>query len=74
MESATAATLNAVAASDKLICAVGAKGTTLESTDDGRSWTARAVSSRDLNSIALADAAHGIAVGQHGVTQILQGQ
>jgi photosystem II stability/assembly factor-like uncharacterized protein len=52
---------------------VGPKGTTLESTDNGQSWTAvAAVSMRDLNAIDLADSTHAVAVGQRGVTQLLQ--
>ncbi len=73
VESATTATLNSVAASAEIICAVGSKGTSLESTDDGKTWTVvSAVSSRDLNSIRLTDATHAVAVGQRGVTQVLQ--
>jgi photosystem II stability/assembly factor-like uncharacterized protein len=74
VDCATTATLNAVVVSDQLFCAVGANGATLESTDQGRSWATAAVASRDLYAIALADAAHGIAVGQRGITQFLQGQ
>jgi len=73
VESPTTGTLNSVAASGEFLCAVGSKGTTLQSTDDGKTWTAvPAISMRDLNSVYLADAAHAVAVGQHGFTQVLQ--
>jgi photosystem II stability/assembly factor-like uncharacterized protein len=75
VESAVPLTLNAVAVSGKVFCAVGAKGTTLESTNDGRSWTTlTAVSTRDLNSVDLTESRHSVAVGQRGVTQLLQAQ
>lgn len=73
MESPTTETINSVAASGEIICAVGSKGIILESTDDGKTWSSvAAVSSRDLNSIRLADETHAVAVGQRGVTQVLR--
>jgi photosystem II stability/assembly factor-like uncharacterized protein len=72
-ESPTHFALNSIAVSGNNFWAVGAKGTIVGSTDDGVSWTyLPAVSPRDLNSIGLADATHAVAVGQRGVTQLLQ--
>jgi photosystem II stability/assembly factor-like uncharacterized protein len=67
-------TLDAVAGTgDNMFWSVGAKGTTLESTDGGSSWKQTPpVSSRDLLSIGLADSSHGVAVGQRGCTQLLR--
>ena len=73
IQTATTEALNCVASSGGIICAVGSKGTALESMDDGRTWSAiTSVSSRDLNSIHFVDAARAVAVGQRGVTQVLQ--
>jgi photosystem II stability/assembly factor-like uncharacterized protein len=74
-ESPTHFTLNSVAVSGKNFWAVGAKGTIVNSTDDGLSWNPLpAVSSRDLNAIGLAEDTHAVAVGQRGTTQLLQRQ
>jgi photosystem II stability/assembly factor-like uncharacterized protein len=73
VKSETPLTLNAVAVSGKTACAVGAKGTLVESADEGLSWrTLAAASPRDLNSIDLPDPAHAVAVGQRGSLQLLQ--
>jgi photosystem II stability/assembly factor-like uncharacterized protein len=73
VDCALTVTLSSVAASDKVVIAVGSRGATLESTDEGRSWTAMsALLKRDLNSIDLSDPTHGVAVGRGGVTQCLQ--
>jgi len=73
VNSATPLTLNAVAVSGKIACAVGAKGTLAESTDEGLSWrTFTAASPRDLTSIDLPDPAHAVAVGQRGSLQLLE--
>jgi photosystem II stability/assembly factor-like uncharacterized protein len=72
-ESRTKSTLNAVAVSGNSFCAVGEKGTILNSIDDGRSWTNIAAGSpRDLTSIDLPDASYAIAIGRRGATQLLQ--
>jgi photosystem II stability/assembly factor-like uncharacterized protein len=73
VDSALTVTLSSVAASNKVVIAVGSTGATLESTDEGRSWTAMSASLKhDLNSIDLSDPTHGVAVGRGGVTQCLQ--
>jgi photosystem II stability/assembly factor-like uncharacterized protein len=69
----TSEILNSVASAGKeVFWAVGSGGTTLGSFDEGRSWVEVVpVSRRDLNSVSLADAAHGIAVGRRGAVQQL---
>jgi photosystem II stability/assembly factor-like uncharacterized protein len=73
IESGTNEALNAVAAADNnTFWAVGNRGTALKSGDGGRTWAAtQPLSSRDLMSVELTDAAHGFAVGQRGVSQLL---
>jgi photosystem II stability/assembly factor-like uncharacterized protein len=65
-------TLNAVSVSGSSFCAVGQRGTILNSTDEGRSWTSIAGSSRDFNSIDLPALNCAIAVGRRGAAQLLQ--
>lgn len=73
VDSSQTVTLSSVVESEKVFWAVGSKGVILESTDEGRSWTAKSQAlGRDLNSIDLTDSTHGVAVGRGGVTQILQ--
>ncbi|HKA17482.1 MAG TPA: YCF48-related protein [Blastocatellia bacterium] len=75
VESPAHSTLDSVAASGSTFWAVGVKGMIVRSTDNGVSFIALPVlSPYDLNSISLADATHGVAVGQRGVTQLLQSQ
>lgn len=73
VESDTKETLNSVVAADKIFCAVGQRGVTLRSVDAGQTWSASpTLSSRDLMAVDLIDETHGFAVGQRGVSQLLE--
>jgi len=73
VESGTTEALNSVVTSGKVFCAVGQRGVTLRSIDGGRKWsTPLSLSSRDLMAVDLTDETHGFAVGQRGVSQMLE--
>ncbi len=74
MPAPTTETLNSIAADEhNRLWAVGTRGITITSVDGGLTWsTVASVSSRDLIAVAVTDAAHAVAVGSRGVSQVLQ--
>jgi photosystem II stability/assembly factor-like uncharacterized protein len=75
VESGTTESLNGVSLSGDECWAVGSKGTTVGSTDKGRTWKrAQAAASGDLISVSLSAPTSGVAVGRHGAVQFLRSE
>jgi photosystem II stability/assembly factor-like uncharacterized protein len=73
VESGTTESLNGVSLSGDECWGVGSKGTTVGSTDKGKTWKrASAAVSRDLISVSLSAPAIAVAVGRHGAVQFLR--
>jgi len=75
VESGTTESLNGVSLGGEECWAVGSKGTTMGSTDKGKTWKrASAAVSGDLISVSISAPASAVAVGRHGAVQYLRSE